>query len=352
MADTTEKTNPTKPVDKDEALTLHEGEPEQEGRRSLSRTLAVLVLIPAVPGLLGSIGAMLLFYVSPARFNKLLALLPGETILRSLLFFAPSALFAVVFLAVLYARQGSASANVSETAHAGSPVLVQFAARTGLIFGVPGMLGATALLLLSFVSPALYEAFLDPLPGTRYLDALMPFIPLGLLFIVIPALLVVTNLVSFGRRTERRRAAGDAAAKFSRALVLVILVPSVLLLIMAVAALGLSYVSPPHFAKLLARLTSEGVIRLGMLFGFSALLAVVLISSLFLLMRPGRTEGNLEQTERSEVQDPPNSGAASPQTPGLKPGSTTLVWFLSTGLFFTVTSSAALFGVALYLLLR
>jgi hypothetical protein len=335
-----------------------QGNSTEQGRPSITRVAAVLVLIPAVPGLLGSIAAMLLFYFSPGRFNRLLERLPGETVLRSLLFFAPSALFAVVLLAVLYAREGSASrpqAGGQAQAAGGNPVLVQFAARSGLFFGVPGMLAASAALLLSFASPSRFQALIEPLPGTRYIEALLPFVPLGLLFVVVPSLLVMTNLVSFGR-VKKARPAGDAAAKFSRGLVLTILIPSVMLLAMAVAALALSYVSPPHFEKLVDRLTSEGVIRLGLLFGFSALLAVVLLSSLFLLMRPGSTA-----TGESKADPDQSVGDHADRDPAVvsrqlqkqsRPVPSGLVWILSTGLFFTLTSSVALFGVALYLLVR
>jgi len=317
------------------------GETESPGlgkgnQKSISRAAAIFVLIPAVPGLMISLAAMGLFYLSPARFNKLLAMLPGETILRSLLFFAPTALFAVVLLAVLYAREGG-KPEPSEAAVSDNPVLVQFAARTGLIAGVPALLGATASLLLSFISPTRFQAFIEPLPGTRYIEKLLPFVPVGLLFVVVPSLLVVTNLVSFRRRGKAGRSADNAAAKFSRSLVLIILVTSVLLLGMAVAALALSYISPPHFDKLLIRLTSEGVIRLGMLFGSSALLALVLISALYLMLRSGR----------AAVPEGADGVAAVPRT---QPG--WLVWLLSVGLFFTVTSSIALFGVAFYLLVR
>jgi len=322
----------------------------QDGsRRSLSRLMAVLVLIPAVPGLLGSVGAMVLFYLSPARFNKLLAMLPGETILRSLLFFAPSALFAVVLLAVLYARQG-AIPQAAEQAESSNPMLLQFLARGGLVLGVPALLATTAGLLLSFVAPGRFEMIIEPLPGTSYIERLLPFAPLGLLFIVIPSLLVVTNLVNLGREKQPGRENGDAAARLSRWLVLIILIPSVLLLAMAVAALGLSVISPPHFAKLILRLTSEGVIRLGLLFGSSALLAVVLISSLFLLTRPKwvplRAGSGRTAAGDSTAPMPTGVPGRQKETPGC------LVWLLSAGLFFTVTSSIALFGVAFYLLVR
>ncbi|MBN1267372.1 MAG: hypothetical protein JXA25_17910 [Anaerolineales bacterium] len=333
--DPTEVSDSTGPVDSPETGT---GDVQVGKRASLSRLAAFLVLVPAVPGLLGSIAAMVLFYVSPGRFNRLLARLPGETILRSLLFFAPSALFAVVLLAVLYAREGGRPDRTDKPASE-NPLLVQFAARAGLVLGVPALLAATAGLLLSFVSPVRFEAFIEPLPGTRYIEKLLPFAPLGLLFVVVPALLVVTNLITFRRKTGKRRMAGDAVVKFSRSLVLVILVPSILLLGMAVAALALSYISPPHFDKLLLRLTSEGVIRLGLMFGFSALLALVLISSLFLLLRSG---GMTSSVESGSIQ----VAAPARSQPGW------LVWLLSVGLFFTVTSSIALFGVAFYLLVR
>ena len=72
-------------------------------RASRPVNLAVsLVLVAAVPILLVSLAALGLFYLSPARFESVIARIPYEAFVRLALTFAPAILFAVVLLAYLY----------------------------------------------------------------------------------------------------------------------------------------------------------------------------------------------------------------------------------------------------------
>ena len=82
------------------------GKPAPQGKGPgewpYSRVLAALVLFPTVPMLMLSVSALALFYLAPSRFGALLSRLPGESIIRSALVFAPATLFAIVILALLY----------------------------------------------------------------------------------------------------------------------------------------------------------------------------------------------------------------------------------------------------------
>ena len=72
-------------------------------RTSRPINLAVsLVLVAAAPILLVSLAALGLFYLSPARFESVIARIPYEAFVRLALTFAPAILFAVVLLAYLY----------------------------------------------------------------------------------------------------------------------------------------------------------------------------------------------------------------------------------------------------------
>src|SRR3972149_4570000 len=81
---------------------------------SSTRWVAGLLLVPSVPLLLLSVGALGLFYVAPQRFGELLERLPGDQYLRSALAFAPAVLLAFVVLAILYALERPAPAAGEE----------------------------------------------------------------------------------------------------------------------------------------------------------------------------------------------------------------------------------------------
>jgi hypothetical protein len=59
-------------------------------------------LVPTIPLLLFSLGALVLYYGAPGRFDTLMTTLGSEAFIRLVLFFAPFLLFAVIALAALY----------------------------------------------------------------------------------------------------------------------------------------------------------------------------------------------------------------------------------------------------------
>jgi hypothetical protein len=69
-------------------------------------SLAVgIVLVSAAPILLFTMAALGLYYLSPTRFEQVLARLPYEEFTRLVVTFAPAALFALVLLAFLYRQK-------------------------------------------------------------------------------------------------------------------------------------------------------------------------------------------------------------------------------------------------------
>ena len=86
---------------------MEETRPQQYGRMkqgwTSSKFVATAVLVPAVPMLLLSIASLGLFYLAPVRFGEIISRLPGKSLIRTALVFAPATLFAIVVLALLYA---------------------------------------------------------------------------------------------------------------------------------------------------------------------------------------------------------------------------------------------------------
>ncbi len=75
-------------------------------RSSHPVSLAVaMVLVSAAPILSFTVAALGLYYLSPTRFEQVLARLPNEEFTRLVLTFAPAALFALVLLAILYMQK-------------------------------------------------------------------------------------------------------------------------------------------------------------------------------------------------------------------------------------------------------
>ena len=75
-------------------------------RSSHPVSLAVaIVLVSAAPILLFTMSALGLCYLSPTRFEQVLARLPYEEFTRLVVTFAPAALFALVLLAILYLQK-------------------------------------------------------------------------------------------------------------------------------------------------------------------------------------------------------------------------------------------------------
>lgn len=313
-----------------------------------TRMTAILVLIAALPALLLSLAALALFYISPARFNWLLAHLPGETVIRTLLFFAPVALFAVVLLAMLYSGRDR-SAQPEEPAadlQAGeekAPIPAQVMARMVLIPSLPLMLLAMSALVMGFVSPERFEEINAAMPGGPYSRILLFFAPIGLLIVIVPSLLLALGWIPLGNHAAIGETGKTSVIKrLSRAGVLSIFIPSALLLLLSITIFILSYLKPAYFERLMAHLQAEGVIRLGMLFTTAALMAIVLLSALYLSFRPSyeRADLDLNQQTQPALSKPDDSGKRL------------MLWPLAAGLFLTAVMGLALFGVGFYLLLH
>ncbi len=253
---------------------------------SSSRVLAAIVLVPAVPMLLLSVGTLLLFYLAPTRFGELLSRLPGESFIRSALVFAPATLFAIVVLAVLYAVEKPAMPAPVEgvakpaTLRRQRRLSLRAASRFILPLSAAAWLFSLALWSLSFISPSRYERLLDPFPGESYLRSLTPVVPWILFAVVIvSALLAFTQDSTVGRR-ERL---GASTRRLIRPAVGAVLASAVPALLASLAALGLYWLQPERFARLLERLPFDTLVRAAMVFVPPTSFVVVVLASLYLL---------------------------------------------------------------------
>ncbi len=252
------------------------GSPGPQGRRV--RWLALLALVPAVPALLCSTAALALFYLAPGRFSALLARLPGEDLLRTALFFAPATLFAVVTLAVLYALEPAGEPAAPPRA---APLAPSLARRLGLLAlgaGLPLLLLSATALALAFLVPGRFYPWLARLPAGDLLRRALPLAPF--------AALALTALG--GAALSLARAPGTAPGlrltpeRLLRLAVALVLAAALSWLAAALGALALFRLAPGTFERLATRLPAETLLRLGLLFAPTALLAVVLLAALYL----------------------------------------------------------------------
>ncbi|MDX1599959.1 MAG: hypothetical protein R3191_00435 [Anaerolineales bacterium] len=307
----------------------------------LTRTVATLVLLPTVPMLLLSVAALGLFYLAPGRFGALLARLPGDEIIRTVLVFAPATLFAVVVLAALYAldRPTDEAPAADSTAVTGPRWNVARLATWGLLVpGLPVLVLAVGMWLFSFVAPTRFALLLEPLPGDAYLQQALRFAPLLVLAVVGPAALFL--LLGGGQRAVGAGAGADPGRPVRWGVGLTLLA-SLPLLALSLAALGLFYLDPGRFDALLAQVTQESFIRLALVFTPAVLLSLALLAVLFLFFsRPARAHA--EAT--SEVEDAADDLRQARQRLAL--------WVLTGGLTGSAVVALGLLGVALLLILR
>ncbi len=303
-----------------------------------TRLLAGAVLIPAVPMLCLSVAALALFYASPGRLDRVLAMLPGDQFLRLALFFAPATLFAIVVMALLYALEPARPAPEAATQPLPSsrrpaprprqlPALV-----TGTIVA---LLLSVALLLLSFVAPGRFGLLIEPLPGDRYLRPLLRLAP----FVFSAALVLLASLAA--RRPGQAAERAQPAPAWSAAVwsVRLLLVPTIPLLLFSLGALVLYYGAPGRFDTLMTTLGSEAFIRLVLFFAPFLLFAVIALAALY-LGRPARPG----------VAVVPAAPGSSAEAYGGR--SMWGVALLSAGLTATAMLGLAGIGVVAYLLLR
>ncbi len=298
----------------------------QTAASPLTRWVAALVLIPTVPLLLLSVAALVLFYAAPTRFGSLIARLPGDELIRSMLVFAPATLLAVVVLAVLYAIERPGPSAPALALPAGAPP-ARLAAGALLVLGSPALLASVAVFVLSFAAPERVDALLVSLPGTPLLRLAVVVAPPLLFAIVLAAggYLSLSSPVEAGvHRTSLVRRLTGLAASLSLAVAL----PA---LGLSLTALALNRFYPARFEALLARLSLETFVRLGLLFAPAVLAAVALLAVLYLLDR------------RREAPAPPTG-------PPLR--SRLAVAVLAAGLLFTAVFVLGTLGVLLFLILR
>ena len=306
---------------------------------SSTRVLAAIVLVPAVPMLLLSVGTLLLFYLAPARFGELLSRLPGESFIRSALVFAPATLFAIVVLAVLYAIEKPAMpAKVEVKTKAAAvggqrPLSLRATSRFVLPISSAAWLFSLALWSLSFISPNRYERLLDPFPGESYLRSLTPVVPWILFAIVIVAALYAFNQDS---TVGRREHLGASTRRLIRPAVGAVLASAIPALLGSLAALGLYWLQPERFARLLERLPFDTLVRAAMVFVPPTSFVVVVLASLYLLGT------SLRET----------AAATRPHQHRSRTRSDLGMFVLVSGLSLSAALGLGLLGSILYLLLR
>jgi hypothetical protein len=113
---------------------------------------------------------------------------------------------------------------------------------------------------------------------------------------------------------ERTRAGRPRGGSTTRWVAGLLLLPSVPLLLLSVAALGLFYVAPERFGELLERLPGDQYLRSALAFAPAVLLAFVVLAILYALERPAPAEGEGEAaasaTAAAAVPRPPRASPA------------------------------------------
>jgi hypothetical protein len=300
-----------------------------------TRWAATLILVPGVPLLLASIAALALFYAAPARFSNLLARLPGQDLLRTILFFAPATLFAIVVLAALYALERPSQAPAAIAPARRPPVSLGI-----LAIAVPLLLVAATAWVARFLAPGRFGSLLDPLPGTVYLQRVVTLAP--------PALFILTLAALAHALLTRPRAApapepphdGEPASRLARAGATLILLPSIPLLAVSLATLALYAFSPVRLDALLTRLSQPTVVRLALILAPAMSLAIVLLAGLYLFHAPRRPMANAAPT-------PPPAGR-----PPSEARQIIATGILTAGLALTALIGLGLIGALVWLLLR
>jgi hypothetical protein len=308
-----------------------------EGR--LTRLIATLVLIPTVPMLLVAVAALGLFYLSPARFGALLARLPGDEVIRSVLIFAPATLFAVVVLAVLYALDRPPEAAAAEEEPAAGGIDAARIATWGLLApGLPLLVLSVALWLFSFIAPGRFAGLIEPLPGDAYIRLALRAAPVALLAVVLPAALY---LLLTGRRVTGRGGRAMDPAGPVRWGVLLTLLATLPLLAFSLLALGTFLFAPERFQGILDQFTQESFLRLALVFIPAVLLSLALLAVLFLFYsKPSAPAREGEEEVGGLV------ARIQLNREGLA------IWVLTGGLAGSAVVALGLLGVSLYLVVR
>jgi len=158
---------------------------KEGGARFYARWVARLSLAPAVLALLASTGFWALSFVSPTRFDRLMAPLPGDRFLRPLVPWAPVGLFIVVLLGIYLAYDGRSFTR--GVARSSRPV--SLAVGIVLASAAPILLFTMAALGLYYLSPTRFEQVLARLPYEEFTRLVVTFAPAALFALVLLAFL-------------------------------------------------------------------------------------------------------------------------------------------------------------------
>jgi hypothetical protein len=331
-------------MDEQTAPVQKHGDTRQSAARwPYSRVLAALVLVPTVPMLLVSVGTLLLFYLAPVRFGSLLARLPGESFIRTALVFAPATLFAVVVLALLYAIEKPVEKPETVTearALAAQRSLLGWIPRLALAIAVPLWLLSLGLWSLSFISPGRFDRLLAPLPGDSYLRPLVPIAPWILFLVVIAAAgYVFTQPAGAG---EAQGSRGGVRAGFDgllRPAITAVLVSALPALLGSLAALGLYWLRPDSFARVLEHLPFDAIVRAGLVFIPPTSFVAVVLAAMYLL-------GTRKAAGTTSTEEPARPRGASSLRSNLG------VFVLAAGLSLSAAVGLGLLGSLIYLIVR
>jgi hypothetical protein len=162
-------------------------------QRWSARWIARAALVLALPALLVSTGLWALSFVSPGRFDRLLAPLPGDSYLRPLIPFGPPLLVVIVvvalFFAVLYDPERTRGARAPRVASIG----VGFV----LVTALPTLLVSLAALVMYRFSPDQFTIWFERLSDGTFIRLVLVFAP-AMLF----ALVVIAVLYLWGERVR------------------------------------------------------------------------------------------------------------------------------------------------------
>jgi hypothetical protein len=265
-----------------------------------TRLAATVILLVAAPLLLLSSLALALFYVAPTRFGNFLSRLPGEVAIRTVLFFAPVTLLAIVVLAVLYAFEKPVieitrprlipvpEPKPKRAALSAGPALFRFA-WWSLWLSIPILLASIAVRAAAFLSPSKFDSFLKRFPAESTMSVAVEAGPFLLILLV--ALELVALFTSRGTIPEgdqkgiprmKRWLYRIGPARLAVGAVFIFTLP---LLLASLLALLAFFSRPERTLDILTGLPKEVVLRMGLIFAPASLFVVVILAVLFLLQR-------------------------------------------------------------------
>jgi hypothetical protein len=325
---------------------------EKEGSIAVSsytRWAASAVLIVAVPLLLLSSLALIVFYAAPARFENILSRLPGEAAIRTVLIFAPVTLLAIIVLAVLYAFEKPSVEVTRPQVVRSMDVLrepITWFGRLNVQRITWGILLLAFVMLLvliparsaAFLSPTHFENFLGRVPGGEILNFIVHSGPIVLLVVEVLAviLFVGTRIKSMASEREALMPGMRGMRKIgpTRLSVGIVLIFSLPILLVSFTSLFFFFTRTESLLTLIDRLPSEVPLRMGLIFIPASLIIVVALAVLFLI----------RQRSGMDVL----SGKPSDPSQGMKFNLDLLLWYLSWILAWVIAlASATIVGLVI-----